>query len=325
MALLGGKITELECYPYPMSRTFRFLAQLESKTAQGSHRGNVARDRSRRVHAYISRKAISHRCQPECLIVHELQLQSEPRAMAETIINDTVLQAAELLRSLEKAGAVGSPKEQLVGGRGRKGKEEALATLIARREVLNVGAHKKPRYALAKLCDPLDLARIAIEEKAVPGCATLFSKQELAEGCSPAAEEEFDAALAELVREGRIICAERGKAVYYLHKAAIDPLTSADSRWHAATSRVTSTLAVDRIQHAYREIVWDTGFSDVTISELQRRAGVPLDALKRWLLEESRAGRVLPTRGDWSLGDTDSRAAAIDIAGEPHLRIRFIS
>ncbi len=320
---MGGKITELECYPYPMSRTLRFLTQLKSKMAQDSHRNNVARDRSRRVHACESRKAISYRCQSECLIVRELRLQSGPLAMAETIINDTVLQAAELLRSLKKSGAVGSPKEQLVGGRGRKGKGEALATLIARREVLNVGARKKPRYALARLCDPLDLARIAIEEKAVPGCAMLFSKQELADGCSPAAEEEFDAALAELVREGRLICAERGKAVYYLHKAALDPLTSADARWHAATSRATSTLAVDRIQHAYREIAWDTGFSDVTISELQRRAGVQLDALKRWLLEESRAGRVLPTRGDWSLADTDSRAAAIDIAGEPHLRVRF--
>jgi len=276
------------------------------------------------VHACESRKAISDRCQSECLIVGELRLQSGPLAMAETIINDTVLQAAELLRSLEKAGAVGSPKEQLVGGRGRKGKEEALASLIARREVLNVGTRKKPRYALARLCDPLDLARIAIEEKAVPGCAMLFSKQELADGCSPAAEEQFDAALAELVREGSLICAERGKAVYYLHKVALDPLTSADARWHAATSRATPTLAVDRIQHAYREIVWDTGFSDVTISELQRRAGVQLDAFKRWLLEESRAGRVLPTRGDWSLADTDSRAAAIDIAGEPHLRVRFI-
>ena len=307
-----------------MSRTLRFLTQLKSKMAQDSHRDNVARDALAGWHACESRKAISYRCQSECLIVRELRLQSGPLAMAETIINDTVLQAAELLRSLEKAGAVGSPKEQLVGGRGRKGKEEALATLIARREVLNVGARKKPRYALARLCDPLDLARIAIEEKAVPGCAMLFSKQELADGCSPAAEEEFDAALAELVREGRLICAERGKAVYYLHNAALDPLTSADARWHAATSRATSTLAVDRIQHAYREIVWDTGFSDVTISELQRRAGVPLDALKRWLLEESRAGRVLPTRGDWSLADTDSRAAAIDIAGEPHLRVRFI-
>jgi hypothetical protein len=292
--------------------------------AQGSHRCNVARERSRQAYAYVARKAISRRCQSECLIVRELQLQSGPRAMAETIINDTVLRAAELLRSLEKAGAVGSLKEQLVGGRGRKGKEEALATLIARREVLNVGAHKKPRFALAKLCDPLDLARIAIEDKAVPGCAMLFSKQELAEGCSPAAEEEFDAALAELVREGRLICAERGKTVYYLHKAALDPLTVADARWHSATNRATSALAVDRIEHAYREIVWDTGFSDVTIWELQRRAGVPLDALKRWLLEESRAGRVLPTRGDWSLADADSRAAAIEIAGEPHLRVRFI-
>ncbi len=245
--------------------------------------------------------------------------------MAETIINDIVLHAAELLHSLEKAGAAGSPKAQLVGGKGRKGKEEALATLIARREVLNVGNPKKPRFALARLCDPLDLARIAIEEKAVARCAMLFSRQELAEGCSPAAEEEFDAALDELVREKRLIRAERGKTVYYLHTAALGPLTSLDARWQAAaTSRATSALTVDRIQQAYREIVWDTGFSDVTISELQRRAGVPLDALRHWLLEESRAGRVLPTRGDWSLADADSRAAAIDIAGEPHLRVRFI-
>jgi hypothetical protein len=235
-------------------------------------------------------------------------------------MSDIVLEAAELLRSLEKAGTAGFPKAQLVGGKGRKGKEEALATLIARREVFNVGTHNKPRFALAKLCDPLNLARIAIEEKAVSGRAMLFSKQELAEGCSPAAEEEFDAALAELVREGRLVCAERGKTLYYLHKAALEPLTRADARWRAAGP----ALAVDRIQQTYREIVWDTGFSDVPISELQRRAGVPLDALKRWLLEESRAGRVLPTRGDWSLADTDSRAAAIDIAGEPHVRVRFV-
>lgn len=259
----------------------------------------------------------------ECLIVRELRLQSSPELMAETLINDAVFQAAELLRSLERAGAVGSTKGQLVGGRGRKGKEEALAALVARREVLNVGTLNKPRFALARLCDPLNLARAAIEKKAIPARAILFSRQELVEGCSPAAEEKFDAALTELVREGRIICAERGNAVYYLHTVAIEPLIG-DARWNAATSRATPALSADRIQEAYREIAWDTGFSDVTISELQRRAGVPLDALKRWLLEQCRAGSVLPTRGDWSLADSDSRVAAIDIAGEPHLRVRFI-
>jgi hypothetical protein len=65
--------------------------------------------------------------------------------------------------------------------------------------------------------------------------------------------------------------------VYYLHTAALGPLTSLDARWQGATSRATSALTVDRIQQAYREIVWDTGFSDVTVSELQRRAGVPPD------------------------------------------------
>ncbi len=245
--------------------------------------------------------------------------------MEETIIHDTVLQAAELLRSLEKAGAEGGLKAELVGGKGRKGKEEALAALIARREVLNLGPKNNPRFALARLCDLRDLARTAIEEKAVPGCAALFSKQELTQGCSPAVEEAFDAAIEELVRERRLVRAQRGKAIYYLHTASFDSPAGTDGRWHAATQRATSSLTIERIQQAYREIVWDTGFSDVTISELQRRAGVTLDALKRWLLEESRAGRALPTRGDWSLADSETRAAAIDIGGEPHLRVRFIS
>jgi hypothetical protein len=243
--------------------------------------------------------------------------------MEETIIHDTVLQAAELLLSLEKAGALGAPKAQLVGGKGRKNKEEALGALIARREVLNVGDKSKPRLALARLCDLPGLARAAIEEKAVPGCAMLFSKHELAEGCSPAVEQAFDAALDELVRERRLVRAQRGKAIYYLHTTSLESSGGADARWPVATNRATSSLAVERIQQAYREIVWDTGFSDVTISELQRRTGVPLDPLKRWLLEESRAGRVVPTRGDWSLADMETRAAGIDIGGEPHLRVRF--
>jgi hypothetical protein len=244
--------------------------------------------------------------------------------MAQTTINDTVLQAAELLRSLEEAGAAGAPKAQLIAGKGRKGKEEALAALIARREVLNIGAQRRPIFALARLCDPSKQARITIEEKAVPGRAILFTKQELFEGCSPAAEEEFDKMLGALVREGRLVCVERGKAVYYLHSAALESLIGADARCLVPSSPAILPLSADRIKQAYREVVWDTGFSDVTISQLQQRAAVPLDVLKRWLLEESRAGRALPTRGDWSLADADTRAAAIDIAGEPHMRIRLI-
>ncbi len=304
-----------------MSRTLPFPLKTENGRTQ--QRGKLARERFLGVRVSELEKAVFIGFPSECLKVRALWLQSEAQVMAEIIINDIVLHAAELLRSLEGAGPIGSPRAELVAGKGRKGKEEALATLIARREVLNVGNTKKPRFALARLCDRLELARIAIEEKAVAGRANLFSRRELAEGCPPAAEEELDAALDELVRERRLIRAERGKTTYYLHTAALGTLTTFDARWQGATSRAATVLTVDRIQQAYREIVRDTGFSDVTISELQRRAGVALEALKRWLLEESRAGRVLPTRGDWSLADGDSRAAAIDIAGEPHLRVRI--
>lgn len=77
------------------------------------------------------------------------------------------------------------------------------------------------------------------------------------------------------------------------------------------------------VRKAYRALVRESGFSDVLISELHQRCGVAPEALKTWLLQESRAGRVLPTRGDWSIADAEARAAAIEIGGEPHLRVRI--
>jgi hypothetical protein len=83
---------------------------------------------------------------------------------------------------------------------------------------------------VARLCDPSKQARIVIEKKAVPGRAILFTKQELVEGCSPAAADEFDTILGVLIREKRLVCVEGGKAVYYLHTSALEPLISIDAR-----------------------------------------------------------------------------------------------
>jgi hypothetical protein len=67
------------------------------------------------------------------------------------------------------------------------------------------------------------------------------------------------------------------------------------------------------------------GFSDVLISELAAELpGVPLDTLKDRLVQECRAGRAVPSLGDWSLSSPEARAAGIPINGRPHLRIRLL-
>jgi len=191
----------------------------------------------------------------------------------------------------------------------------------------------------------LQRARAAVEDKAIPGAPALFLKKELAAGCTGTAAAKLDEAIAQLVKEKRLLPLQRGRSVFYLHVAAIEPLLpghlaqpkKAPRRRAARTATATVTLSPAsertdlpppfqpaRVHSAYRELARETGFSDVLISDLQRRSEAVLDALKPWLLQESRAGRALPTRGDWSIADGEARAAAIEIGGEPHLRVRLV-
>jgi hypothetical protein len=79
-----------------------------------------------------------------------------------------------------------------------------------------------------------------------------------------------------------------------------------------------------RLRESYRKAVCGAGFSNVLIAEIQAHLDTPLHALKALLLEECRAGRAVPSLGDWSLSSEMARAAAIVINGRPHLRIRLL-
>jgi len=144
------------------------------------------------------------------------------------------------------------------------------------------------------------------------------------------AARKISDAIRELIEERKLIWIGYSRSILFLHKASLMPLISGRKkpakRDRAGEPQTTSAAAVpdERIRAAYRELTRESGFSDVLISDLQRRSGIGADVLKPWLLLESRAGRALPTRGDWSIADADARAAAIEIAGEPHLRVRFV-
>jgi hypothetical protein len=83
---------------------------------------------------------------------------------------------------------------------------------------------------------------------------------------------------------------------------------------------------LDRAQlwAAYKEAVHHAGFSNVLIEEVHQYMNRPLDDLKALLLQECRAGRAVPSLGDWSLSSEAARAAGIFINGRPHLRIRLL-
>lgn len=78
-----------------------------------------------------------------------------------------------------------------------------------------------------------------------------------------------------------------------------------------------------RVKAAYDQLVNDGRFADVSISALQKRSGVPLEELQEFIRQLSRKGEAVPTTGYWSLSSAEERAAAIHIAGEPHVMVNF--
>jgi hypothetical protein len=89
-------------------------------------------------------------------------------------------------------------------------------------------------------------------------------------------------------------------------------------------SNESGLLDRKQLWESYRKAVGEAGFSNVLIEEIRAQLDAPLHALKALLLEECRAGRAVPSLGDWSLSSEMARAAAIVINGRPHLRIRLL-
>lgn len=230
---------------------------------------------------------------------------------------------AEILSKLEAAGADGLKKAPLLG-KGKKAqapKLAALELLVARREVVRLGTEKSPVFVLRRFYNPLEMAYAAIESKAVPGTAKLYTDKELGIGLAKHVKEKLADAVRLLVNEKKLLRAQRAKSVYYLHATAILPLVG-DGPADPASG--AEEVSLERVRQAYESVVRASGFSDVLIVDLQWACAVPLEKLKPFLLAQSRAGQVAPSRGDWSLADPAARAAAIELQGEPYLRVRLL-
>ena len=229
--------------------------------------------------------------------------------------------SAELLARLAAAGAAGLKKTPLLGQgkQARATKLAALDALVARREVVRIGTEKSPAFVLRRCYDPLAQACAAIEARAVPGVARLYTDREFGVGLPGHVKERVADAIHLLHDAKKLVRVQRARSVYYLHMAALGPLAGA-----VPPGPPPGEPSWEQVRRAYESVVREGGFSDVLIVDLQRACGVAPEDLRPFLLAQSRAGRLVPSRGDWSLADAPARAAALELQGEPYLRVRLI-
>ncbi len=226
-----------------------------------------------------------------------------------------------LLAKLEAAAEAGLTLSGLgIKGAAKTGKllRQALGELQREGRVGNLGLLTQPRYVLQRFYRPLDLAYEHVQAKAVPGKPHLYTRSELEKGLKGPMKGKLDEAMDLLVKERALLRLKRGNVSLYLHAASLAGLVPASVR------PVGPGIDRDRLREAYRQAVRASGFSDVLVEEVQRRLDSSLEDLKALLIAECRAGRAVPSLGDWSLSSEAARTAAIDINGRPHLRIRLL-
>ncbi len=235
---------------------------------------------------------------------------------------------ADILSKLEAAGPIGLKKSLLLG-KSKKAQAAKLAdleALVTQREVVKLGTEKSPVFVLRRFYHPLELAYTAIQAKALPGTAKLYTDKELGTGLAKHVKEQLADAIRLLLGEKKLIRVQRGRSAYYLHTAAILPLVEVGPAPPPPkeTDAHAPGVSWEQVQQAYEAVVRAGGYSDVLIVDLQRASAIPLGQLKPLLIAQSRAGRLAPSRGDWSLADAAAREAALELQGEPYLRVRLI-
>ena len=243
-----------------------------------------------------------------------------------------------IVGKLKEAGASGLGK----GGLGIKDAKSlgarALKALQEERRVANLGTPKKTRYVLAEFYKPLELACGQIEANAKKasssrsGILELLSRKDLEKGCEGQIRKKVDEAIDWLVKEQRLLRFRRGRSIFFVHaekiRGAAVGIPSPEPAKTVAAEPVETLPAlagVDRrgIRAAYQRLARRLGYSNVDISGLRREAGCSMDALKHFLLDESRQGRAVLTLGDWSVSSEETRAGAIELFGKPHLLVRL--
>jgi hypothetical protein len=127
-----------------------------------------------------------------------------------------------------------------------------------------------------------------------------------------------------LVTDQKLMRLKRGRALYFLHTDLVREVLAEQAEIPAFEIEPDShSINRGDVFTAYLRVRNCLGSSNVEIYELQQELAVPMAQLKNFLLEESRKGRVVLSRGDWSVSSEAVRSGAVELDGQPHLLVEF--
>ena len=151
----------------------------------------------------------------------------------------------------------------------------------------------------------------------------LWSRAELNRRLAAAERPLLDAALARLREDRQLLGLSYGKSTLYVFAG---PLRG----WLAGTAVLAAPVAGPGAEQAalrdvYRRLARESGgFPDVKISALKKALGQAAgETLAAELIALWRQGEATLSLGDWSLASEETRAAAVELAGEKYLLVRF--
>lgn len=236
----------------------------------------------------------------------------------------------KILKQLEKAGPRGLTKSKL-GIKGSKSeKKQALKALEKKRRIGNLGTGRKTRYVLAKHYKPIEIAYERVDQNAkasgIKGTEALplLVQKDLEKDCPGQVRRKVGAAIDRLIKERKLMKLKRGRDLFFLHTDLVREVLAEQAEIPAFEIEPDShSINRGDVFTAYLRVRNCFGSSNVEIYELQQKLGVPMAQLKNFLLEESRQGRVVLSRGDWSVSSEAVRSGAVELDGQPHLLVEF--
>lgn len=198
--------------------------------------------------------------------------------------------------------------------------KQAMEELLGAGEVVVLNVTKKTRiYLLSKFAPSLEDVYNKIDSKLSEKTGILFTQREMKSLCLKCCSKPESIYISEAIRyligENRMIPVKRRNSTYYLHSAYLKQFISVWER--------SAIPQKERVFEAYQRLSRQSGWQDIWLSDLYRESGVEIGGLKSLLKEESHMGRVVLSRGDWSLASDEERMAAVYIDGEPFLFVRF--
>ena len=248
------------------------------------------------------------------------------------VVKSLEKQKMDIIAKLSKAGPMGLSKSKLGVKDPKSPSGRALKALLTDRRLANLGTRTKTRYVLMEHFKPLELACEQIEKNAKGtkpgrlGQIQLLIRKDLEKGCEGEVRKKVAEAIDWLVKEQKLLKAQRGQTFYYLSADRMRELFAKQAETPISDREPQEQeLALDKstVFEAYLRVRSKLGYSNIEISELLKELGVPMDLLKTFLLEQSRLGNVVLSLGDWSVSSEAVRAGAIELFGRPHLLVSF--